>query len=424
MNSFYIKTLGCKVNQCDAQEIRERFLAGGWQEVGSVSEASVCVVNTCCVTDQADRKSRSAIRQSLAGTRKGVRVVVAGCYPGYDRFAVSLTGVEAVFSVEQRPGLFKWIDRVVASDHIVPQKSSVRFGSRTRAFLKVQEGCDYRCRYCVVPLVRGRSRSLPFEECLARVQKLVAAGHREIVVTGVSLGAFGRDLRPVKSFTDLLAALEEVPGVERIRISSIEPMDITDDLIKKVAASSKICRHFHIPFQSGDDAVLRHMGRRMTVKGYKGLVHRIRRAMRDVGITCDIIVGYPMETDRSVKNTLSFLRYVRPLRTHLFTFSLRRGTDLYQAGIAPLGPDEVRRFSGLYGSLADTLAKEEQKRSVGRTAEVLFEQKKGGLWHGYAANYQRVSVEAVQDLRNRIFSVRVSGVKDGFLMGKLCGAKR
>lgn len=422
MNSFHIKAHGCKVNQCDAQEIRRRFLLKGWQEALHPGQADICVVNTCCVTQRADRKSRVSIREAVRGRDPlGRRVIVVGCYPGYDPLSAQRTGVEAIFSNEQKPELYRWIDDATGPIAKKMEGQGVVVGCRTRGFLKVQEGCDYRCSYCVVPMVRGASRSVPLDACLAQARRLVISGHREIVVTGVSLGAYGRDLCPSYDLADLLEALEEVKGLDRIRLSSIEPMDITRRLIDKMASSSKCCPHLHIPFQSGDDAILKHMNRRMTVADYKELVRKIRHSVKDVSITCDMIAGYPIETEASVKRTLAFLDDVGPLRTHVFTFSLRRGTALAQAMIKPLSRDVTERFRHAYALKAAAWSAVCRRHFIGRTMEVLFEDKQEGLWQGYAGNYVRVAVKSRADLHNQLCCVRLNGLEgDDLVMGGLC----
>ncbi len=393
MTSFAVKTLGCKVNQCDTQSLREGLARLGCQETARPQDARLLIINTCCVTQHADRKSRQAIRQAVRIKREGARLAVVGCYPGYDREGIrSISGVDAVFSNEERPGFWSWVDAFLDGHRRGRQVD--RFMGRTRAFLKVQEGCDNSCSYCVVPLVRGPSQSVPLDEVVARGRRLAAAGHKEIVLTGVNLGAYRSQGKGRAGLIDLIDALEDLPGLARLRLSSIEAPDVTDDLIDRMAASSKLCPHLHIPFQSGDDGILEHMGKRLRAADYLDLVARVRRRVPDAAITCDMIVGYPTETKKSLQNTCRFLNEVEPLRTHLFTFSPRRGTRLEAMGFRPLDPRVVRSRRQQLEDLTQRLSLRYKRRFLGRRVEVLVEEKRGERWYGYTANYLRVAVKS------------------------------
>ncbi len=424
MTHFFVKTLGCKVNQCDTQDLREEFTRRGCRQTGRPRDARLLIINTCCVTHQADRKSRQAIRQAARSKKKGAWLAVVGCYPGYDSKEISsLTGVDAVFSNTQRRDFWRWVDQRLVAERR-RQEPDARFMGRTRAFLKIQEGCDNHCSYCVVPHVRGPSQSVPFKDILARARRLTEAGHNEIVLTGVNLGAYRVLGNGRHGLLEVIDALVFLPGLARLRLSSIEAPDVTQDLIDRMASSGKLCRHLHIPFQSGDDGILRHMGRRARVADYLDLVDRIRRRVPDVAITCDVIVGYPMETAQSFLNTCSFLEQVEPLRTHLFTFSPRRGTRLEAMGMQPLDARLVRERRRRLEELTKNLSLRFKRRFLGKRLDVLVEGRHKGRWVGYSGNYLRVGLRSDMCLSGEIVPVTVEDLDGEGAIGHICRRSR
>ncbi|MFH0877074.1 MAG: tRNA (N(6)-L-threonylcarbamoyladenosine(37)-C(2))-methylthiotransferase MtaB [Candidatus Omnitrophota bacterium] len=417
-NTFRIKTLGCKVNQCDSQELRNYLSMRGWTECRNGEQAELAIVNTCCVTAQADRKSRQAVREAIVKTKES-RVAVVGCYAGYERFRLEhMHSHLAIFDHTQRSNLFIWIDglgrNVAGSDPTTPSG----FHRHTRAFLKVQEGCDNRCSYCVVPLVRGPSRSRDTEDVLKEAAQMVGQGHREIVVTGVCLGAFGREKKPRISLVGLLQKLQEINGLSRIRLSSIEPADVTDELISCIAASNKICPHLHLSFQSGDDAILKAMNKPISVAGYICLVEKARESIKNLAITCDFIVGFPGEEGSHLEHTMRFIEAVGPLRTHLFTFSPRRGVSEFCSRATVKHQMVKKRFQHLK-MICDEQAKKYMEQFLGKTLEVLFEEETDGVWQGYSQNYIRVKARATIGLKNSINSIKVTKVRRNHVEGEI-----
>jgi len=423
MTPFWVKTLGCKVNQCDTQSLREGLARLGCRPVSRPQDARLLVVNTCCVTHHADRKSRQAVRHAARLKGEGCRLAVVGCYPGYARGVLQgIPGVDAVFTHEERAGFWEWVGPFCDPVGPVPLTDG-RFSGRTRAFLKVQEGCDNRCSYCVVPLVRGPSKSVSMDEAVSSARRLVAAGHKEIVLTGVNLGAF-RAGGCGEGLIRLIDALEGLPGLARIRLSSIEAPDVTDALIDRMAGSRKLCPHLHVPFQSGDDGVLEHMGKRLRAVDYLDLVTRVRRRLPAAAITCDVIVGYPVETPSAFENTCRFLREVEPLKTHLFTFSPRRGTRLETAATRPLAPRLVRDRRIQLEGLTHELAQSYKRRFLGERAEVLVEAEKGGRWWGHTANYIRVGFCSSSCQSGSILPVLIDGLDGEGLSGRMCNQQQ
>lgn len=419
MKTFCIRTLGCKVNQYDSQKIREGFSRHGWKESVEASEADVCVVNTCCVTAQADRKSRYAIRCVVRQSPRS-QVYVTGCYAGYNKKAVeAIEGVVAVF--ESRDSDI-FLERLLSDkkEACAGNAPVLSFGKHARAFLKIQDGCDNGCSYCVVPVVRGPSRSRDAVSVFKEARDLVKAGHKEIVLTGICLGSFGKDLDPRCDLVDIIEDLETIDGLLRIRLSSIEAADVTDRLIDKMSSSAKLCPHLHIPFQSGDDAILAAMNKRLRVKDYKEIVKKARNAVRKLAVTCDLIVGFPGEREENIKNTMKFLEDVMPLRTHFFTFSPRKGTALFSQGPG-ITPGEQKKRYEVLESLADKTAHSFIRQTTNKELDVLFEGKENGFWRGYSENYIRVAVESPLCLEKKIMRVRLSDIRGDVAFAKIVG---
>ncbi len=391
-NTFSIHTLGCKVNQYDSQSIRERFLEAGFKEPVN-GAAHYRIINTCTVTASADRKSRNIIRHCIREKPRGT-IIVTGCLARREETALSgIRGIDFI------------IGKRFFSDGISC------FQGRTRAFLKIQDGCNNRCSYCKVPLVRGISRSRDIAAILREAEKLASEGFREIVLTGICLGAYGKDLKPRSSLAALVNELENIPGLDRIRLSSIEASDVSDALIRNMGASRKLCPHLHIPIQSGDDSILRLMGRKYRRNDYLRIVEKIKKTVPGVAVTTDILAGFPGETESSFRNTIDLLKRIHPLRTHIFPYSPRQGTPAFSMRGAA-GPEIVRARTAALKKIADECAQAFQSAFRSKTLAVLFENRTSGkpcLWEGYTGNYIKVRAAAQECLENRIIPVRLAG---------------
>lgn len=398
MDSFSIKTLGCKVNQCDSEALREKMLALGMREIFEKEGADLNIVNTCCVTASADRKSRYAIRMAVKRKGQGL-LVVLGCYPGYDRVAIEhIRGIDGIFNNAQRNELLSWIKQkqfdsqemqVLSSEDKITQKN--QFAIRKRAFLKVQDGCDNRCSYCIIPTVRGESRSRCVDEVVEEARHKSGAGVKEIVLTGVCLGSYGKDFSKKVDLIELIDLIEQIPNIQRIRLSSIEASDVTDKLIEKMADSSKLCPHLHIPFQSGDDQILTAMNKKMRVLDYKKIVEKARKKIKNLAITCDFIVGFPIEEEIGFINTLEFIKFVKPARVHAFPYSKRNGAVVFSEFITD---EAMGKRLRLLRDLSDELADNYYKSFIGKGLKVLFEAGIDGQWQGYSENYIKVCVRS------------------------------
>ena len=410
---FY--TLGCKLNFAETSTIGTLLRQAGVRTARRGEHADICVVNTCSVTEVADHKCRQAIHR-LTRQHPGAFVIVTGCYAQLKPGTVAaIEGVDLVLGAEQKHDLLRYLGNLdkhpVAEEHTSPLKDIRTFapscsrGDRTRFFLKVQDGCDYFCSYCTIPFARGRSRNGSIDSLVRQARQAAAEGGREIVLTGVNIGDFGKTTG--ETFTDLVRALDEVDGVERYRISSIEPDLLSAELIDFVAASRRFMPHFHIPLQSGSDEVLRLMRRRYDTALFAAKVEHIRRVMPHAFIGVDVIVGMRGETEECFGQTLRFLGGLDVTQLHVFSYSERPGTQALK--ITPVvPPEEKHRRSQQLLSLSAQKTHAFYARHIGQQAIVLPEHARPGKpMHGFTPNYIRVELPAdgVQD--NQPVAVRL-----------------
>ena len=385
---FY--TLGCKVNQYDTQSIRERFLRQGFKEAKSDQKAGTYLINTCTVTSSADRKSREVIRRCIKENPRA-KIIVTGCLVKKDAPMVAQ---------------IKGVSLIVSKDFFCDGISN--FSGHTRAFLKVQDGCNNFCSYCKVPLVRGRSRSRPLDEIVREAKALAGKGFKEIVLTGICLGAYGRDLKEAEDLVSLIFALEKVKGILRIRLSSIEAADVTDSLILKMATSKKLCPHLHIPIQSGDDQVLKNMRRKYSRKFYINLIKKIKKRVRDIAITTDCLVGFPGESEENFRNTLNLVKKILPLKVHIFPYSQRSGTYAHKKFKQLIAPEIIKGRIERLKEAADMCQDEFKKMFAGKILPVLFEglsKEKKGYWEGYSHNYIKIFLKSKKLLCNKLVNL-------------------
>ncbi len=392
-------TLGCKANQYDTQSIRERFLSKGFTDVDK-GKPDYFLINTCTVTSGADQKSRNIIRKCIRANPKA-KVIVTGCLVEKDR--KELADIRGV-------GL-------IIKKSFFPQGIS-SFNRHTRAFLKIQDGCGNFCTYCKVALVRGKERSKEIDQVIAEAKKLVACGYKEIVLTGICLGAYGRDLSPKKSLVDVISALEKIEALARIRLSSIEAGDVSFGLIKHFTRSSKLCRHLHIPIQSGDDHILKRMNRKYTRGKYQNLIARLKRDIPQISITTDCLVGFPGETEENFKNTLDLLRKIEPLKVHIFPYSRRPGTKA--AGFSErVDPLTIRERCRKLEEVTKQIRLSFMRKFITKKLSVLVESRTKDNFkflEGLTDNYLQVKLPFKPDLKNKIVLARIKRmVKDNFI---------
>ncbi|MDZ4700040.1 MAG: tRNA (N(6)-L-threonylcarbamoyladenosine(37)-C(2))-methylthiotransferase MtaB [Rhodothermales bacterium] len=424
--SFY--TLGCKLNYAETGALQESFVARNFEAVAFGEPADVTVVNTCTVTDEADRKCRQVIRRALRANPHTF-VIVTGCYAQLQPEEIAaIPGVDAVLGAREKFNLFGLIRsfekgeasqvHVSCIDEADTFGPAYHAGERARAFLKVQDGCDYTCAFCTIPLARGRSRSQSIHETVRQAQDIAGRGFREIVLSGVNIGLFGEDSG--ESLLDLVAALDAVDGVERYRISSIEPNLLTDALIDFVAGSRAFQPHFHLPLQSGDDAVLGAMRRRYRSAVYTARVERILSVLPHAAIGADVIVGFPAEDDRSFETTHAYLADLPLAYLHAFTYSERPNTAavgrLLPDGKTPVPPEVRSRRNRRLRVLSEQKRLAFYRTHLGQTRPVHWEHAHdSGLMHGYTDNYIRVEApyEAAKGGRTElVFLAEISAAGD------------
>lgn len=413
-------TLGCKLNFAETSAIGRQLLHAGVTRARKGQKADICVINTCSVTELADKKGRQAIRKVIQ-ENPAAFVVVTGCYAQLKPEEIaSIEGVDLVLGAEQKLDVVKYLDDLHKKDksEVITSKThrirsfvpSVSADDRTRYFLKVQDGCDYFCSFCTIPFARGRSRNGSIADLVLQAQQVVEEGGKEIVLTGVNIGDFGHTTK--ENFIDLLKALDEVDGVERYRISSIEPNLLTDEIIDFVASSRRFAPHFHMPLQAGSDTVLRLMKRKYDTALFRHKVEKIKKVLPHAFIGVDVIVGVRGETDDYFSESESFIRSLDFSQLHVFTYSERPGTQALQIDYA-VDPKTKHARSKTLLDLSDEKLHQFYESQKGTKRKVLFEHtKRGERMHGFTENYVKLYADYDPRFVNRILDVEV-GAYDG-----------
>ena len=408
-------TLGCKLNFSETSTIGQMLKEAGVRTARRGEKADICVVNTCSVTEVADKKCRQAIHR-LVKNHPGAFVVVTGCYAQLKPEQVaSIEGVDVVLGAEEKGRIMEFLGDLQKHDKgesVTSEFKDIRSfapscsrGDRTRYFLKVQDGCDYFCSYCTIPFARGRSRNGKIEDIVAQARQAAAEGGKEIVIAGVNIGDFGKTTG--ESFFDLVKALDQVEGIERYRISSIEPNLLTDEIIEYVAQSRAFMPHFHIPLQSGCDEVLKLMRRRYDTALFAHKIQKIKEVMPHAFIGVDVIVGTRGETEEYFNQAYEFLKGLDVTQLHVFSYSERPGTQALKIDHV-VSPDEKHRRSQLLLALSDEKTRAFYASHIGQEAVVLMEKSKVGTpMHGFTDNYLRVELPYDLSLDNQLVRVRM-----------------
>lgn len=415
-----IATLGCKVNQYDSAVIERLFGEKRWQQVEFSDTADAYVVNSCTVTDRADSDARRLARRARRSNPQA-RVILTGCYAQTSPGEIAgLDYVDYVIGLGRLPDLLSAVEgelaeRVAISDlrhaKTVDTLGIETFSGRTRAFVKVQEGCNLFCTFCIIPVARGASRSVPPRAVVAEIDRLEARGHREVVLTGIHLGGYGADLDPACDLAWLLEAIAERRPRLRVRISSIDPPEITPRLADLVASSDTFCPHFHVAIQAGDDEVLANMNRRYTAADAERNIGMLRERVPGVCIGTDVITGFPGESDEQFEHGLEYVERLGFAYLHVFPYSQRRATSAAKRW-QPLPDHVVHERARRMRALDRRLRRRYHERFVGEQVSVLFENARdrtSGLLKGYSGNYLPVLCEAGDDWMNRVARVRISG---------------
>lgn len=408
-------TLGCKLNFAETSTIARAFEDGGFERVGVNDDADICVINSCSVTEHADKKCRNIIRK-LHRRNPSAIIAVTGCYAQLKpQEIIDIEGVDIVLGNNYKGDTYKQILELVKNpskqvlscetDDISTFFSAFSSRERTRAFLKVQDGCDYCCSYCTIHSARGRSRNIPISECVSQAEEVARQGKKEIVITGVNTGDFGRTTG--ESFLDLLKALDKVEGIERYRISSIEPNLLTDEIIRFCAESRKFQPHFHIPIQCGSNKVLGLMRRRYTVEKFEQRINAVRQYMPDAFIGIDVMTGFPGESEQDFMDSRNFLEKIEASFLHIFPFSERPGTDAVNFPDkvqSSVSTERVNALEELCGKLHYNFA----KKYEGQIMDILVESTmKGGVMFGFTPNYIKVRVPYNKKYINQIVPVKL-----------------
>ncbi len=418
----YVTSLGCKLNQSEMDSLAARLAQAGHQVVTSPVEADLCVLNTCMVTHVAARKSRQALRR-LHRDNPSARLVATGCYAELSPAKLrELPGIELVVGNQEKERLGELIGVNTTSQASGITNHVSR--SRTRALVKIQDGCDNACTYCIIRVARGPQRSHPAEQVLAEVRARLAAGHQEIVLTGVHIGAYGQDREDGDLDIDLWALVGRIlaeTDVPRLRLSSIEPWDLPERALASWD-DPRLCRHLHLPLQSGSDATLRRMARRYTTAEFAALMRAARATIPDLAVTTDVIAGFPGETEQEFAESLAFVQAMEFARVHVFPYSLRPGTPAARMpGQAP-SPVKVERARAMR-AVAASSDQAFRRQFIGRTMKVLWESSRlgeaGPVWNGLTDNYLRVHATSAANLANRQTPTRLLSLTQGGLRGEI-----
>lgn len=413
--AFY--TLGCRVNQYETEAIAETFIKNGYEVVDFDDFADVYVINTCTVTSISDKKSRNMIRKAKKINPKSV-VVAAGCYSQVSPNEVaSIEGVDVVVGTTDKTKIPDLVNEYLKEKRQINSVKNImnirsfeemeieEYQDRTRAFLKIQDGCENFCSYCLIPYARGPIRSKQPEKILNEVEKLALNGFKEIILSGIHVASYGKDLGDVDLVT-LIESINNINGIERIRIGSVDPTFFTLDRIKRLSKIDKLCNHFHLSLQSGCDETLKRMNRHYTTNEYKDIVLKLRENIKDVSITTDIIVGFPGETEKEFNTTYEFLKDIKLSKMHIFKYSERKGTRAEQLP-NKVSPAVKEERSQKLIELDEILEENFIKSFINKDMKVLFEEGNDEYYSGYTTNYIKVMVKSMEDITGKILDVKL-----------------
>ena len=421
-------TLGCKINQFDTAVMKEKLRSEGCTLVPFEEKADVYIINTCTVTKKSDYQSRQLIRRAKRNNPRA-RIIVTGCYAQVNPSEIGrMQEVDLILGNMEKEDVIDYVKNMEKSIFVGDISLQTRFryawvkrfSDRTRAFLKIQDGCSDRCSYCIVPIARGPNRSAEPPEVIKQIENLTASGCQEMVLSGVHLGTYGKDLNPSINLTCLLKEILDNTSIKRIRLSSIEPMDLPDGLIDLMSSSDRICRHLHIPLQSGSPRILQAMNRDYTPYDYKDLILRIEEKIKGVGIGTDIIAGLPGEGEEDFLATMRLIAELPFSYLHVFPYSIRPGTSA--ATMDRQIPERIKKER--CKRLRDLGSKKNldfKKQHIGLTLKILIEEeedKETGLLRGLSDNYLRVLLKGEDSLKNKIVDVAVEGLKGDNLLGR------
>ena len=432
MEKVAFHTLGCKVNQYETEAMEEMFKDNEYEVVDSQDMADIYVINTCTVTNLSDRKSRQFISRAKKMNENAI-IAVVGCYSQVSPDEVfGIEDVDIVIGTTDRNRIVELCKRVKKDQEKINIVRNIKtekefetiniddIKSKTRAYIKIQDGCNQFCSYCIIPYARGPIRSRKPEDIINETEKLAEVGFKEVILTGIHVASYGKDKEGIP-LGNLLEQVSKIDGIERIRLSSIEPTLITKEFMETIIRTGKVCDHFHLSLQSGSDSVLKRMNRKYTTKEYKEIVKLIRGFMPNAGITTDIIVGFPGETEEEFKETYEFVKEIGFSRIHVFKYSPREGTPAAESKEQINGNIKRDRSEELI-KLGDRLMNEFHSKFIGSTLSVLFEEEANNdddFMEGYTTNYIRVRTNKKPSLIGEIIDVKIEEINDNILIGRI-----
>lgn len=408
----------------------QKFVEAGYEAVDFEEKADIYIINTCTVTNISDKKSRQIIRRAKH-TNKNAIVAAVGCYAQVAKDKLEdIPEIDLVLGTSEKNNIVKYVEDFFSSEEAVEEVSDVMhqsefldFGSvtyteKTRAVIKIQDGCDRFCSYCIIPYARGRVRSRKIESIVKEVEQITQEGIKEIVITGIHIASYGKDFKDGTSLIDLLEAINQVSDLKRIRLSSIEPTIIIEEFMERLIKIDKLCPHFHLSLQSGCTETLKRMNRRYTAEEFEKCTELLRKNYPDCALTTDIIVGFPGETEEEFKQTYKFLSKIKFYQMHVFKYSPREGT---KAAVMPnqISPEKKEERSRMLIELSHKNETEYKQKFINKTVEVLFEQPEGDYIIGHTPNYLKVAVKGNMDLENQIKKVQILEDGEEFLIGTI-----
>lgn len=436
-------TLGCKVNQYETNAMAQKFLEKGYQIIEEITpenediKPDICIINTCTVTNMSDRKSRQMLRRMKEKNPETI-VVAVGCYAQVAKEELAkIPEIDLVLGNNEKVEVVKHVEEYINNninnvelDDVMYSKEFSDFGDvtyteKTRAVIKIQDGCDRFCSYCIIPYARGRVRSRKPESIISEITQIASKGIKEVVITGIHIASYGKDFAMSKDsklanyrLIDLLEEINEIQGIQRIRLGSIEPLLITEEFVERLKKLEKICHHFHLSLQSGCDETLKRMNRRYTTEQFKEIVRLLRNAYEDVNLTTDIIVGFPGETDEEFNKTYQFLKKIKFYKMHVFKYSPRKGT---KAAVMPnqISGDIKEKRSRELIELSNENELEYNQKYIGKEMEVLFEEEKEKIYKGHTQNYILVYCQTDKKIDNKIEKVICKKAEQDHILGEM-----
>jgi len=418
------------VNQYETNAMAQKFIENGYKIVENCEKADIYVINTCTVTNMSDRKSRQILRRVKENNENAI-VVACGCYVQVAKKELEeIPEIDIVLGNNEKKQIISYIEKFIENrikqneiQDVMNTKEFVDFGDitfteKTRAVIKIQDGCDRFCSYCIIPYARGRVRSRNPESIISEISKIADKGIKEVVITGIHIASYGKDFKDDYKLIDLLDEINKIEGIQRIRLGSIEPLLITENFIEKLKKLDKICHHFHLSLQSGCDSTLKRMNRRYTTEQFKTIIKMLRKTYKDVNLTTDIIVGFPGETEEEFKITYEFLKQIKFYKMHIFKYSPRKGTKAAKMEMQISGEIKEERSKKLI-ELSNKNQKEYNTKYLDREVDVLFEEEKKGVYEGHTQNYIKVYCRSEEIKENEIKKVKCKIAKEDHILAEL-----